>query len=66
MVGQYHKSFVNDFKWVEETSEFNEGFIKSYSDENGEAYFLGVDVQYPKNLRNHHNDLLFFTRKNEN
>ena len=30
---------VNDFKWVEDISEFNEDFIKSYNDESDEGYF---------------------------
>ena len=32
---------VNEFKWVEEASEFNENWVKSYNDEN---YELDVDV----------------------
>ena len=32
---------VNDFKLVEEASEFNENWVKSYNDEN---YELDVDV----------------------
>ena len=47
---------VNDFKWVEEASEFNENFVKSYNDERFERSFLEVDVQYPENLLNLHND----------
>ena len=35
---------VNEFKLVEETSEFNEDFIKNCNDESGEGYFLEVDV----------------------
>ena len=31
---------VNDFKWVEDISEFNEDFIKSYNDESDKEYFL--------------------------
>ena len=27
------KSLVNDFKWVEETSQFNEDFIKIYNED---------------------------------
>ena len=34
------KSSVNDFKWVEETSQFNEDFIKSYNDDSDEGIFL--------------------------
>ena len=48
---------VNDFKRVEDTSEFNEDFIKSYNAESDEGYFLKVDVKYPENLHNLHNDL---------
>ena len=44
---------VNNFKWIEETSQFNEDFIKNYNEENDEGYFLEVDVQYPpKNYMN--------------
>ena len=50
---------VNDFKWVEDISEFNENFIKSYNDERDEGYFLEVDVEYPNSLHNLHNDLPF-------
>ena len=31
---------VNDFKWVEDISEFNEYFIKSNNDESDERIFL--------------------------
>ena len=50
---------ANDFKWAEDISEFNESFIKSYNEENDKGYFLEVDFQYPKNLHNLPNDLLF-------
>ena len=50
---------VNDFKWVEDISEFNEDLIKSYNGKSGEGYFLAVDFQYPENLHNLHNDLPF-------
>ena len=51
------KLSVNDFKWVGDTSEFNEDFIKSCNAESDEGYFLKVDVKYPENLHNLHNDL---------
>ena len=35
---------VNAFEWVDETSQFNESFIKSYNEESEEGYFLEVDV----------------------
>ena len=50
---------VNDFKWVEDISEFNQGFIKSYADESDEGYFLEVNVQFPEN----HNIYPFFLKK---
>ena len=50
---------VNEFKWGEDVSEFDESFITSYNEESDEEYFLEVDVQYPKKLHDLHNDLLF-------
>ena len=50
---------VNRFKWIEETSQFNEDFLKNYNEESSEGYFLEVDVQYPKQLHELHNDLPF-------
>ena len=47
---------TNDFKWVEDNSEFNDDFKKSYNDESDEGYFLEVDVQYSENLRNLQNN----------
>ena len=35
---------IDYYKWVEKTLQFNEDFIKSYSDNNDEEYFLEVDV----------------------
>ena len=35
---------VNKFEWIEDTSQFNEDFIKSYNEECDEGYFLKVDV----------------------
>ena len=46
---------VNEFKWVEDTSEFNEDFIKRYSNES--------DVQYPEKLHDIHNDLPFLPER---
>ena len=36
---------INTFEWIEDTSQFNEDFIKSYNEESNEGYFLEVDVQ---------------------
>ena len=57
---------VNNFEWIEDTSQFNEDFIRNYNEESDKKYFLEVDIQYPENLHNLHNDLPFFIRKNEN
>ena len=51
------KQPVNDFKQVEDNSELDESFIKSHNEEIDEEYFLEVDIQYPENLHNYHNDL---------
>ena len=37
---------VDNFQWIEDTSQFNEDFIKIYNEESDEGYFLEVDVQY--------------------
>ena len=55
-------------EWIEETSQFNEDFIKNYNEESDEGYFLEVDVQYPEKLLEIHYDLPFLKkeRKKEN
>ena len=54
---------VNNFEWIEDTSQFNEDFIKSYNEHNDEGYLLGDDAQYPENLRELHNDLPFLLER---
>ena len=39
---------VNNLEWIEDTSQFNEDFIKGYSEESNEGYFLKVNVDYPE------------------
>ena len=51
---------VDGFKWVENTSQFNKDYIKSYNEESDEAYFLKVGVQYAEKIPDIHNDLPFF------
>ena len=51
------KSPVNKFEWTEESSLFNEDFIKYYNEESDEGYLL--EVQYPDKLHERHNDLPF-------
>ena len=54
---------VSGFKWVEDFSEFNEGFIKSYNEKSKEGYFLEADIQYSENLYNVKNSLPFLPEK---
>ena len=54
---------VNNFELIEETSQFNEDFIKKYDEEVDEGYFLEVDFQYPKKLEKFHNDLPFLPER---
>ena len=35
---------VNNFEWIEDTSQYNEDFIKSYNEESNEWYFLEDDA----------------------
>ena len=51
------KLSANGFKWVENTSQFNDDFIKIYNEESDEGYFLEVNVQYLEKLHDLHNDL---------
>ena len=43
---------------IEKTSQFNEYFIKGYNKHSDEGYVVEVDVQYPKELHQLHNNLL--------
>ena len=54
---------VNDFKWIEDTSEINEEFVKNYDENNDKGYILEVDVKYPKKLHDLHSDLPFLPRR---
>ena len=54
---------VNDFKWIEDTSEINEEFVKNYDENNDKEYILEVDVKYPKKLHDLHSDLPFLPRR---
>ena len=54
---------ANGFKLVkqEELSNFNEDFIKNYHENGNIGYFLEVDIDYPKELLNLHEDLPFLS-----
>ena len=57
------KLAVNGFIWVENKSQFNRDFIKSYCEENDDRYFLEVDVQYPETLRDLRSALPFLPKR---
>ena len=40
------KLSVNDFKWVEETSQFHEDFIKIYDDDRDKGHFIEADILF--------------------
>ena len=54
---------VNGFKWVEDLSQFNEGFIKMFDENSNNGYFIEVDLEYPKHLFNSHKVLPYLTKK---
>ena len=54
---------INNFKWIEDTFQFNEDFIKNYKEESDEGYFIKVDVQYPEKLHELYNDLPFLPER---
>ena len=58
-MGNVSKASSNKFEWIEETCQFNEDFIKNYSEESDKGYFIDVGVQYPEKLYELHSDLTF-------
>ena len=54
---------VNNFEWIENTSQFDEDFIKNYKEESDKGYFLEVAVQYTEKLHKLHNDLPFLPER---
>ena len=50
---------VDNFTWIKDTSQLHENFIKRYNEESHKGYFLEVDVQYPEQLHDLHNNLPF-------
>ena len=50
---------VNSFEWIDNTSQFNEHFIKNYIEKSDEGYFLEVDAQCLEKLHDLHNYLPF-------
>ena len=54
---------VNNFQQTEETSQFNEDYIKNHNEESDEGYFLEVDIQYPEKLHELNNDVPFLPER---
>ena len=54
---------VNNFEWIEDTSQLNKSFIKNYNEESNDGYFLEVDVQYLGKLDERRNDLPFLSER---
>ena len=50
---------VDGFDWIKDLSKKDEDFIKNYEKDCDKGYILEVDVKYPKNLHDLHNDLPF-------
>ena len=50
---------VNQFEWIESTSQFKEDYKEGRKEESDEGYFLEVDVEYPEKLHKLHNNLPF-------
>ena len=43
--------------------KFNEKIMKNYDENNDKRYILEVDIKYPKNLHNLHDDLPFLKER---
>ena len=54
---------LNKFEWIEDTSKFNEDFIKSYNEKSDKGYFLKVYIQYAEKLHELHNGLPFLPER---
>ena len=54
---------VRGFKWVNDTFEINEKFVKSYNKNSDKGYILKVAVDYPNELQNLHSDLPFLPER---
>ena len=54
---------LNNFEWIKDTSQLNEDFIKNYTEESDEGYFLEINVQYLEKLHELNNDLPFLPER---
>ena len=56
---------VANFRWAENLSLFADYLIKNYNDKSDTEYLLEVDIEYPKTLHDHHQDLLFLCERKD-
>ena len=54
---------VHGFDWITDLSKIYEDFIENYDKDSDTRYILEVDVKYPKNLYDLHNDLPFLPER---
>ena len=54
---------VKGFEWLEDLFKIDEDFIKNYDKDSDKGYILEVDIEYPKNLHDLHNDLPFLPER---
>ena len=54
---------VNNFEWIEDTSQMNKSFIKNYNEESDDGYFLEVDVRYLEKIHERRNNLPFLSER---
>ena len=54
---------VRGFKWLNDISKIDEGFVKVYNKNDNESYILDVDIDYPSKLQNIHSDLPFLPER---
>ena len=54
---------VINFEWIEDTSQFNEDFMKDYNEEGDKRYFLEVGIQHLEKLHDFHNDIPFLPKR---
>ena len=54
---------LNNFEWIEDTSHFNEDYIKNYNEESYKGCFLEVEIQYTERLHELGNYVHYFGHK---
>ena len=54
---------VKVFRWMDDFSKMDEGFVRGYDKNDNKGYILEVDVDYPNELQNLHSDLPFLPER---